>query len=276
MEQLRSFFTDPQFALEYALPWAGKIVAALAIYIVGRWIAKAIIRGIRRVMASRNVDQTLTEFLCRLLNTVFLIVIIIAALDHLGVDTTSVLAIFATAGLAVGLAMKDSLSSFAAGVMLVMFRPFKAGDFIEAGGHAGVVEEIKIFSTLMHTPDNREITIPNSQIYGSSIINFSARDTRRIDLVIGIGYDDDIKKAQALITEILQQDSRILEDPAPSVTVAELAESSVNFAVRPWVKSADYWSVRSDLLQGIKSSFDSNGVSIPYPQRDVHLIQQSG
>lgn len=275
MEQLIAFFKNPDFISNYIIPWSGKILTAIAIFIIGRWIAKAIIRGLRRLMEMREVDATLTDFLCNLGNAALLLVVIIAALDQLGVDTTSALAVFATAGLAIGLALKDSLSSFASGVMLILFRPFKAGDFIEAGGQTGIVDEIKIFSTLLYTPDNREIVVPNAQIYNGPIVNFSARDTRRIDLVIGIGYDDDLKKAQTLIQEIIDSDERILKDPEPTIALAELADSSVNFAVRPWVNSADYWDVRSDLLQNIKQTFDEKGVSIPYPQRDVHLYQQN-
>jgi small conductance mechanosensitive channel len=173
------------------------------------------------------------------------------------------------------LALKDSLSSFAAGVMLIIFRPFKLGDFVEAGGVMGVVEEIRIFHTMLKTGDNREITMPNSQIYSGTIINYSARETRRIDLVIGIGYGDDIKQARNIINDILAANTNLLQDPAPTVMLLELGESSVDFAVRPWVKAADYWSTRADLLEAIKTKFDQEGISIPYPQRDVHVIQQA-
>ena len=204
-----------------------------------------------------------------------MVVIIIAAIDQLGVDTKSVLAIFAAAGLAVGLALKDSLSNFAAGVMIVLFKPFKNGDFIEAAGISGVVEMIGIFNTILRTGDNREITVPNAQIYGGVITNFSARDTRRIDLVIGIGYDDNIQAAKNLLEQIIDNEVRILKDPAPVIMVSELGASSVDLAVRPWVNSADYWDVRSDLLETVKTEFDTAGISIPYPQRDVHLFQSA-
>lgn len=274
MEQITDFFKQPDLVSSYIMPWSGRILMALVIFVIGRWLAGMIVRGLRRVLDARSVDKTLSDFLCNIGSAILLVVVVIAALDQLGVDTTSVLAVFATAGLAVGLALKDSLSNFASGVMLILFRPFKAGDFIEAAGHAGVVEEIKIFATTLHTPDNREITIPNGQIYGSSIINYSARDTRRVDLVIGIGYQDDLKKAEALLLGILAADERILKDPEPVVALAELADSSVNFAVRPWVRADDYWAVRSDLLERIKLSFDDNGVSIPFPQRDLHIYQE--
>jgi small conductance mechanosensitive channel len=204
------------------------------------------------------------------------LVVVIAALDRLGINTSSVLAIFAAAGLAVGLAMKDSLSNFAAGVMLVLFKPFKAGDFIEAAGSAGVVEKLRIFNTVMRSGDNREITIPNSQIYGGTIVNFSARETRRIDLIFGIGYGDDIRLAKTLLEQAMAEDERILKDPEPVILLMELADSSVNLAVRPWVNAADYWVVRSDLLQRVKEKFDAQGVSIPFPQRDIHLVADPG
>jgi small conductance mechanosensitive channel len=222
-------------------------------------------------MARAALDDMLTKFVSNILYTVLLVVVAIAALDQLGVQTTSLLAVLGAAGLAVGLALKDSLANFASGVMLIIFRPFKVGDFIEAAGIAGVVEEVRIFSTIMRTGDNRGIIIPNGQIYGGPIVNVTARPTRRIDMVFGIGYEDDIRKARQLIEAELAADERILEDPAPVVMVAELADSSVNINVRPWVNTGDYWDVRGNLLERIKLSFDENGISIPYPQRDVHM-----
>lgn len=257
----------------YALPWSLKILAALAIFFIGRIIAKFIIKAIKNLMARANVDATLRDFLGNIGQTALTIVIIIAALEQVGINTSSVLAIFAAAGLAIGLAFKDSLSNFASGVMLIMFKPFKLGDFVEAAGVAGSVESIRIFSTVMKTGDNREITVPNSQIYGGIITNYSARDTRRIDLVIGIGYSDNIGTAKQIIEDIISKEARILPDPAPVIMVLELGESSIDIAVRPWVKSEDYWDVRASLLQTIKESFDSKGISIPFPQRDVHLFQ---
>ncbi|WP_455366656.1 mechanosensitive ion channel family protein [Kaarinaea lacus] len=215
------------------------------------------------------------NFLGNVFYVALLVVVIIAALDRLGINTTSVLAVFATAGLAIGLALKDSLSNFAAGVMLIIFKPFKVGNFVEAGGSAGTVEEIRIFSTVMRSPDNREITIPNGQIYSGTIVNVTARDTRRIDLVFGIGYSDDLNKARDLIWNVINSDERILKDPEPSVVLVELADSSVNIAVRPWVKTSEWWAVRCDLLEKVKQAFDSNNISIPFPQRDVHLYQVS-
>jgi len=257
----------------YVIPWGINIILALAVFVIGRWLANMIVRGVKRLMKKANMDKALIGFLSSILNAVLLVVVVIAALEQLGVNTTSVLAVFAAAGLAVGLALKDSLSNFSAGVMLIIFKPFKVGDFVEAAGIAGVVEVIRIFNTQLRTGDNREIIVPNAQIYGGIITNFSAREQRRIDLVIGIGYEDDIRTAKQILEEILQAEERVLKEPTPVILVSELGESSVDLAVRPWVNSADYWDVRSDLLETIKREFDAKGISIPYPQRDVHLQQ---
>jgi small conductance mechanosensitive channel len=259
----------------YIIPWGTKILLALLVFMVGRWIAKLLTKALERVMTKGKVEQMLVSFLGNITYTALLAVVVLAALEQLGVNTTSALAILGAAGLAVGLALKDSLASFAAGVMLIIFRPFKLGDFIEAGGTSGVVEEIRIFHTVLKSGDNREITMPNAQIYGGTIVNYSARETRRIDLVISIGYGDDIKQARDLITEVLEADETVLKDPAPTIMLLELGASSVDFAVRPWVKSGDYWSTRAALLEAIKASFDKAGVSIPYPQQDVHLFKES-
>ncbi len=257
----------------YVIPWGINIILALAVFVIGRWLANMIVRGVKRLMKKANMDKALIGFLSSILNAVLLVVVVIAALEQLGVNTTSVLAVFAAAGLAVGLALKDSLSNFSAGVMLIIFKPFKVGDFVEAAGIAGVVEVIRIFNTQLRTGDNREIIVPNAQIYGGIITNFSAREQRRIDMVIGIGYEDDIRAAKQILEEILQAEERVLKEPAPVILVSELGESSVDLAVRPWVNSADYWDIRSDLLETIKREFDAKGISIPYPQRDVHLQQ---
>lgn len=259
----------------YLIPWGVRLLIAALVFVLGRWLAKVIVKLMHRVMARANIDPTLSKFLGSIVYALLLISVAIAALDELGVNTTSLLALLGAAGLAVGLAVKDSLANFAAGVMLIMFRPFKIGDYIEAGGTAGTVEHIKVFSTILLTPDNREITVPNGAIFGGKIVNVSARPTRRVDLVFGIGYSDDIEKARALITKVMSEDTRILNDPAPAVSLAELADSSVNLNVRPWVNNADYWAVRSDLLEKIKLIFDQNGISIPFPQRDVHLYSNT-
>ena len=255
------------------LPWTWRILVALLIWLVGKWIARRISVFSKRLMERSRVDATLIHFFGNIIYIVLLVVVGIAAMDHLGIQTTSVLAIFGAAGLAVGLAMKDSLSNFASGVMLIIFRPFRVDDFIEAAGTAGVVETIGIFATQLRTGDNREIIVPNSQIYQSQIVNYSAKPTRRIDLVFGIGYSDDIKLAKSLIEQAIQADERILKEPAHSIALGELGESSVDINVRPWVNSGDYWPVRADLLENVKQAFDANGISIPFPQRDLHVYE---
>jgi len=255
----------------YLIPWGINIAMALAIFFIGRWIAGMLLKVVDKVLKKSGMDNMLISFVHSILNALLLLFIIIASLDQLGVDTTSFIALIGAAGLAVGLALQGSLQNFAAGVLLIVFRPFKVGHFIEAGGAAGVVEEIGIFSTRMKTGDNREIIIPNGTIYSGTITNNSARDTRRIDMVFGIGYDDDIRKAKEIMQSILDADERVFKDPAALIAVAELADSSVNFAVRPWVKAGDYWAVKFDVTEKIKLAFDEAGISIPYPQMDLHI-----
>ncbi|MDX1352115.1 MAG: mechanosensitive ion channel [Thiomicrorhabdus sp.] len=257
---------------EYAMPWAIKIVMALAIFIIGRWVVKIIVKLVKKLLnRSASMDEMLVNFLGSIVNAVLLLFVIIASLDQLGVDTSSLVALIAAAGLAIGLALQGSMQNFAAGVMILVFKPFKSGDFIEAGGVTGVVENVQIFSTTMRTGDNKEVIVPNGGIYGSAITNFSARDTRRVDMVFGIGYDDDIRKAKEILTGLVEADERILKDPAPVIAVSELGDNSVNFVVRPWVNSGDYWKVYWDMNESVKLAFDEAGISIPYPQMDVHL-----
>jgi small conductance mechanosensitive channel len=255
----------------YVIPWGLNIFFALLIFIFGKMIVSIIIKVLTKVLSKTKMDNILLDFVTSIIKTILVLFVVIASLNQLGVDTTSLIALLGAAGLAIGLALQGSLQNFAAGVMLLIFRPFKAGDFIEAGGVAGIVESISIFTTVMRTGDNKEVIVPNGGIYGGSITNFSARDTRRIDLVFGIGYDDDIKQAKEIIQEIVNSDSRILKDPETLIAVSELADSSVNFVVRPWVNSGDYWAVKFDLTEKIKLTFDEKGISIPYPQMDVHL-----
>ena len=258
---------------DYALPWGFNILLALAIFVLGRWVARGIVALIRRLLVRAKLDTILQNFILSILHGVLLLVVVVAALDRLGVDTTSLVALIGAAGLAIGLALQDSLKNFAAGVMLIVFRPFRAGDFVEAAGTQGVVEKINIFSSTFRTPDNREIVIPNGAIYADVITNYSARSTRRIDLIFGIGYDDDIRKAKSVIESVLAADSRILKDPAPVIAVAELGASSVDLHVRPWVVTADYFATMCDLKEAVKIAFDENGISIPFPQMDVHHFQ---
>lgn len=252
-----------------------KIVGAILILIIGRIVVNIFAKMIRRLMQRSNTDETLTKFVVSLSRIALMTFVFIAAIGTLGVQTASFVAVIGAAGLAIGFALQGSLSNFASGVMLIIFRPFKAGDYVDAGESSGSVESIQIFNTIMKTPDNKKVIIPNSQITGGSITNYSAMDTRRIDMVFGIGYGDDIKKAKETLERIVKDDSRVLRDPAPTIAVGELADSSVNFVVRPWVKTSDYWGVFFDLTEKVKLTFDEKGISIPFPQTDVHLFQAS-
>ena len=251
-----------------------KVIAALAIFILGRWIARIVKGFVQRLMRKTEVDDTLVSFVGNLTYIALLTFVVIAALNQLGVQTTSFIAVIGAAGLAIGLALQGSLANFAAGVLLIIFRPFKGGDFIEGAGVAGVVEKIHIFTTQLKTPDNKTIIIPNAKLTGDNIINYSAKETRRVDMVIGVSYSDDLQKVRQILEDILAKDDRVLKDPAPTIGVLELADSSVNFACRPWVKTADYWNVYFDVTETVKRRFDEEGVSIPFPQRDVHLFAQ--
>ena len=253
--------------------WAIKIVAALAILVIGNWLAKWISAIFVKMMDRNEVDVTLTKFLKNIIYYALLTAVVIAAAGQLGINTTSFLTVVGAAGLAIGLALKDSLANFSSGVMLILFRPFKVGDVVTVAGETGAVEEITIFNTVMNTPDNQRKIIPNGIITSGTITNVTANDTRRIDMVFGIGYEDDIKAADDLLLEILKAEPRVLSDPAPTVAVSELADSSVNFVVRPWVNTDDYWSVKFSLTEKIKLAFDEAGISIPFPQQDVHMHQ---
>lgn len=260
-------------SLELLQQFAINGVLALLIFIVGRIAAKITTSLVRRALARTDIEDTLERFLCNILYAVLMIVVVIATINQLGIQTTSLLAVLGAAGLAVGLALQGSLSNFAAGVLIIAFRPYKVGDFIEAGGVSGSVEEVQIFTTILKSPDNKIIIVPNSQVMAAEIVNYSARDTRRVDLVAGCGYDDDLDKVTRVLNEIVNSDERVLKDPAPTIAVSELADSSVNFVVRPWVNSGDYWGVYFDLTETIKKRFDQEGIAIPYPQRDVHVYQ---
>jgi small conductance mechanosensitive channel len=250
-----------------------RVIAAIAIFVIGRWIAKIFKSVIKKVMTKRNVDETVGAFVRNFTYYALLTFFALAAINQLGVQTTSFIAIVGAAGLAVGLALQGSLSNFASGFLLIIFRPFKIGDFIEVAGTAGKVEKIQIFTTQLLSPDNKTIIIPNARITADNIVNYSTQGTRRCDLAFGIGYQDDIDKAKKILEELIAADERILKDPAPKIAVSELADSSVNFVVRPWVNSSDYWNVYCDLTENVKKRFDAEGVSIPFPQRDVHLYE---
>ena len=259
----------------FIFPYAANIALAIAIFIVGRWLANTLTDVVVRLLKKSRMDDMLISFVASITKTILLLFVAIAALNKLGIDTTSLIALLGAAGLAVGLALQNSLQNFAAGVMLIVFRPFKAGDFVELAGVAGVVENIGIFSSVLRTGDNRELIIPNGAIYGGIITNYSARSTRRVDMVFGVDYDDDLKAAKELLRAIILADDRVLSDPEPVVAVSELADFSVNFIVRPWVKSADYWPVLWDTTEKVKLEFDAQGLSIPYPQMDIHMPEKS-
>jgi small conductance mechanosensitive channel len=262
-----------QIAWKLVTAYGLKVVAALVILVVGRWVVKFIRNLIKKVMNRQQVDPTITEFVGNLSYYALLTFIVLAALSQLGVQTTSFIAVIGAAGLAVGLALQGSLSNFAAGFLLIIFRPFKVGDFIEAAGTAGTVEAIQIFTTQLLTPDNKTVIIPNAGLTAGNIVNWSSKGTRRVDMTFGIGYGDDIDKARRIITEVIEADPRVLKDPAPTVAVSELADSSVNLVARPWGKVSDYWDIYFDTTEAVKKGFDAEGVSIPFPQRDVHVYE---
>ena len=247
------------------------LLMALAILIVGRQLVKLILRLITVALEKSKVEDTVRIFVTNLLNTLLMILVFIAAINQLGIETTSIIAVLGAAGLAIGLALQGSLSNFAAGILIVIYRPYKVGDYIEAGNHAGTVKDIQIFSTVLKTPDNKIVVVPNGSIMNGSIVNYSDQDTRRVDLIISCSYEDDIDKVRSVLEDILKKEKRILKDPKPQIAVAELADSSVNFIFRPWVKRTDYLPVYSSLLEEVKKRFDKEGISIPYPQSDVHI-----
>lgn len=271
MPEVLSNIDIQQLLAMYVFPWAINITMALLIFIIGKFIAGFLVRLAKSLMIKARVDNILVSFIGSIISAVLLIFIVMASLDQLGVNTTSMIALIGAAGLAIGLSLQGTLQNLASGIMLIVFRPFKDGDFIEAAGVSGVVEHIGIFTTTMRTGDNKEVIVPNGQIYGGTITNNSRRDTRRVDMVFGIGYDDDLKKAKDILIKILQEDERILKDPEPLVVVSALAESSVNFNVRPWCATSDYWKVYYDTHEKVKLTFDAEGISIPYPQMDVHV-----
>jgi small conductance mechanosensitive channel len=256
--------------------WGLQLAGALAVLIIGRFLCGIARKSVRRAMESRRVDPSLIPFASNLVYFVLLAAVLIAVLGLFGIETTSLVAVLGTAGLAIGLALQGTLGNFSSGVMLLLFRPFHVGDFIDAAGVAGTVVEIGVFSTIMNTPDNVKIIVPNSGIFGATIKNFSANDTRRNDIVLGISYDDDISNAIAVVNAVLSKDSRVLSDPEPVVAASELADSSVNLVVRPWCRKEDYWGLRYDLTRKLKEELEQAGCSIPYPQHDVHLHQSNG
>jgi small conductance mechanosensitive channel len=251
------------------------LILAVIILVVGLWAAKKLKALFAGILTKKEVDATLIGFFSSLLYGAVVVFVVIAAIGKLGVETTSFAAVIAAAGLAIGLALQGSLSNFASGVLLILFKPFKAGNVIKAGGEMGVVVEVGLLTTELKTPDNIKIIMPNSSIMGGSITNLSAHPTRRVDMVVGVGYGDDLNKAKQIMLDLLQADERVLKDPAVQIEVANLGDSSVDFVVRPWVNSADYWGVKFDFTKAVKEAFDAQGISIPFPQQDVHMFQET-
>jgi len=272
MEDIKSYLTSPDM-LDTLSTFALNLVVAIVIFVLGKWVARWAQKVFGKLLKSRQVDGVLVDFLGTIVYTLIIIAAVIAAVDTLGIPATSFLAILGAAGLAIGLALKDSLSNFASGVMLVLFRPFTKGDFIDAGGIMGTVDEIHLVSTILVTPDNKQIIVPNSVMYGSAITNFSAKETRRVDMVIGVGYDDDLKVAAGVLQKVCADNPKVLDTPETKVFINNLGDSSVDFVVRPWVKSEDYWTVLAEVLETAKTELEAAGCSIPFPQRDVHLYQ---
>ena len=256
---------------EYLAQYGLRILGALIIFLIGRWLAKIASQWIEKALIKSRLDKTLVSFIKNLSYIVLLVLVAMAAVKPIGIETAQFAVALGAAGLAIGLALQGSLSNFASGFLMIIFHPFKVGDFIEAAGIKGTVKEIQIFNTIVNTPDNVRAIIPNAKITDSNILNYTATGTRRVDLVIGVSYEDDLKKAKSIIEGVLASDDRILNDPAPKVAVSELADSSVNFVVRPWVNSADYWDVYFEMTAKIKLALDQNGITIPFPQRDIHI-----
>jgi len=253
--------------------YASNILFAILIFVIGWWIAGIAGRLVKKAMTKANVDPGLVNFTGSLVNVGIIVFAGLAAFERLGVATTSIIAVLGAMGLALGLALQGALANFAAGALMLIFRPIKVGDLVEVSGEFGTVEEIQIFNTVLATPDNKTVIIPNGQVTGGNITNYSTKGLLRLDMVFGIGYSDDLLKAKSILEEIITADERVAKEPAPTVAVTELADSSVNFAVRPFVKPADYWGVYFDTTEAVKLRFDEEGISIPFPQQDVHLFQ---
>lgn len=259
---------------EFAIIYGVRIVAAIVIFVVGKWVAKVISNVIEKIMTKAKVEKTLTSFVGHIIYVGLMGFVVIASLNKLGVETTSFVVIIGAAGLAVGLALQGSLSNFAAGVLLIIFKPFKVGDFIEAGGSMGTVSEVQIFNTVLNAPDNRRVIVPNAHVTGGSITNFSAIKNRRVDMVFGISYGDNMKKAKEILLEVVNSNPKVLKEPAPVIAVSELGDSSVNIVCRPWVLPDDYWAVYFDVLEKGKESLENGGITIPFPQRDIHVYEE--
>ncbi|USH02911.1 small-conductance mechanosensitive channel MscS [Grimontia kaedaensis] len=255
---------------ELMIQYAVNVVTALLILFIGNWVVKKVAGSVAAVLKKRDLDQTVVDFIENMVRYVMFAIVLIAALGRVGVETASIVAVIGAAGLAIGLALQGSLSNFAAGVLIVTFRPFKSGDYVEVGGVAGSVASIQIFSTVLTTPDNKMVVVPNGTVISSPITNYSRHATRRIDFIIGVSYKADLQQTKEVLTRMVKADERVLKDPEPTIGVHALMDSSVNFVVRPWVKTEDYWSTYFDLMQAIKEGLDKEGIEIPFPQMDVH------
>ncbi|MFD2178710.1 mechanosensitive ion channel domain-containing protein [Veronia pacifica] len=260
---------------ELIIQYGVNVITAILILVIGNMVVKAVANGVAEVLRRKKFDSTIVDFVHTFVRYLLFVIVLIAALGRLGVQTASIVAVIGAAGLAVGLALQGSLSNFAAGVLIVMFRPFKSGDFVEVAGVSGSVASIQLFSTVLTTPDNKMVVVPNGSVIGSAITNYSTHNTRRIDLTIGVSYNADLKKTKAILADIVAAEPRILSNPATTIGVVALADSSVNLVVRPWVNTGDYWPVYFDLMQAIKEGLDSEGIEIPYPQMDVHISKEA-
>lgn len=262
-------------AVDMAIQWGPNLLLTIIVLIVGLWIIKRVVNVVKKGLEASKTDVTLAKFLASLTSIILKVLLFISVAGMVGIENTSFIAILGAAGLAIGLALQGSLSNFAGGVLILLFRPYKIGDFVDAQGVAGTVSAIQIFNTVIKTPDNKVIIVPNGAISNGIITNFSAEETRRVDFVFGIGYNDDIAKTKATLKDIFAADERVFQDPEPFVVLSELADSSVNFTCRVWVKAADYWAVYFDTMETVKLRFDAEDISIPYPQRDIHMHQVS-
>jgi len=265
-----------QVAVDLLMLYGPKLLLAVATLVIGLWIIKGFLGGLGRRMERSDTDVSLRRFLLSLVGVMLKVMLVISVASMVGIEMTSFIAILGAAGLAVGLALQGSLANFAGGVLILLFKPFKVGDFIDAAGHMGTVREIQIFNTVLTTPDNKTIIIPNGILSNGSMTNYSTEDNRRVDMVFGIGYSDDLKKAKGIIASLLKDDARVLADPEPLIVVSELGDSSVNITVRAWCNKADYWGIFFDTQEKVKLGFDAQGVSIPFPQRDVHVYNHQG
>ncbi|MFP5300215.1 MULTISPECIES: mechanosensitive ion channel family protein [unclassified Cobetia] len=275
MEFLNAIPMDTSQLFEIGLQWGGTLLSALAVLVFGMWVAKRLTQWATSLLHRKSMDEAAAGFVGQIAYAILVVMVLLTALDQLGVDTTSMIAALGAAGLAIGLALQSSLSNLASGFLLVTLRPFKKGDYVEAAGTSGSVDQITMLQTRLVTPDNRKVTVPNSSVMSNTITNYSALPTRRLDLVVGVSYDDDIRQVKAVLEELVAGDERIMKEPSYLIAVAELADSSVNFNFRMWCKASDYWALKWDMTERIKLTFDERGISIPYPQRDVHFHQAS-